>query len=582
MSASTQALLTTRESRTGKTGNALAQAKKPKLSPPKSSSIDQISLLQRTVGNREVERLLKSGVSQSKLKVNEPGDIYEQEADRFSHQVLTAPTHAPVGGTAPRIQRVAGQPAGETATAPVSVDRALDGAGTPLESGLRQEMEQSFGHDFSRVRVHTGPMAEQSARDVNARAYTVGHSLVFGAGEFNPGTREGRRLLAHELTHVAQESGAAANVVRRQGDFDDEEPTLREGSSSRGQPRGHVERRGGEKHPGNIASGEIDTDKPRGPTSGGGGSGTSGGGGGAGSKLDKPAGGAPKVTSAGGTPKVTTTGGAPKVKVPPINLSDYPPDRGGPVTRFFKDRPVLQKAGLVGGSAAAGAVTSGMMTLVEGHFEGVLKDAQKEFHATFPDIASLKQGARIDEHRAAYEEAVRKLHAPSNMAVAARAGTVFVKEKDREAYLRHVEKRLSQVKLSKGDWGGYRDAGEAYENAMADLKEQLAKYQYGLPEIADNVRRRAEVLRRAGDKLMDTFWSTIQFTVYFPIAYYQTFDIYVIARVFQNLGDQVGAFAGQIRSRISEYERLDAWLDAELINVGEQLNAPSPKRIPRK
>jgi Domain of unknown function (DUF4157) len=275
MSASTQALLTTRESRTGKTGNALAQAKKPKLSPPKSSSIDQISLLQRTVGNREVERLLKSGVSQSKLKVNEPGDIYEQEADRFSHQVLTAPTHAPVGGTAPRIQRVAGQPAGETATAPVSVDRALDGAGTPLESGLRQEMEQSFGHDFSRVRVHTGPMAEQSARDVNARAYTVGHSLVFGAGEFNPGTREGRRLLAHELTHVAQESGAAANVVRRQGDFDDEEPTLREGSSSRGQPRGHVERRGGEKHPGNIASGEIDTDKPRGPTSGGGGSGTS-------------------------------------------------------------------------------------------------------------------------------------------------------------------------------------------------------------------------------------------------------------------------------------------------------------------
>ena len=72
------------------------------------------------------------------------------------------------------------------------------------------------------------------------------------------------------------------------------------------------------------------------------------------------------------------------------------------------------------------------------------------------------------------------------------------------------------VKLTKGDWGGYRDAGEAYENAMADLKEQLAKYQYGLPDIVDNVRRRAGVLRRAGDKLMDTFWSTIQFTVYLP------------------------------------------------------------------
>ena len=55
-----------------------------------------------------------------------------------------------------------------------------------------------------------------------------------------------------------------------------------------------------------------------------------------------------------------------------------------------------------------------------------------------------------------------------------------------EAYLRHVEKRLSQVKLTKGDWGGYRDAGEAYENAMADLKEQLANYQYGLPDIVDS------------------------------------------------------------------------------------------------
>jgi hypothetical protein len=67
MSASNQALLTTPESKTGKAGNASAQAKKPKLAPPTNSSVDQISLLQRTVGNREVERLLKSGVSQAEL-----------------------------------------------------------------------------------------------------------------------------------------------------------------------------------------------------------------------------------------------------------------------------------------------------------------------------------------------------------------------------------------------------------------------------------------------------------------------------------------------------------------------------------
>ena len=585
MNASARASLTTRES---KMRNSSAHAKKPNPSPRINSPVDQISFLQRTVGNRQVERLLKSRVIQAKLKVNEPGDSYEREADRISDQVVAASTYAPIGGAAPRIQRAAGQPIGETATAPASVDHALASAGNPLEPALRQEMEQRFGRDFSRVRVHAGSAADQSARDVNARAYTVGHSLVFGAGEFNPDTRQGRRLLAHELTHVAQQSGAEANVVRRQTDFDDEEPTLREGGSPRGQPRGHVEK-GGEKHPGNIAQGEIDTDKPRGPTSGGGG-GRSGGSGGGGGTQKVTTGGPPKATTTsgppkvttGGPPKVTTTGGPPKVKVPQINLSDYPPDRGGPVTRVFKDRPVLQKAGLVGGSAAAGAVSSGMMTLVESHFAGVLKDAQKEFRATFPDAGSLKQSARIDEHRRAYEDAVKKLHAPSNIATAARAGVVFIKEKDREAYLRHVEKRLSQVKLAKGDFGGFRDAGEAYENALADLQAQLAKYQYGLPDIADNVRRRAEVLRRAGDNLMDAFWSTIQYTVVFPPAYYQTFDIYHVATVFQNLGAQVGAFAGEINSRKSEYDSLQAWLDAELINVGEQLNAPSPKRIPRK
>ena len=68
-------------------------------------------------------------------------------------------------------------------------------------------MGQRFGHDFSRVRVHSGGAAEQSARDVNANAYTVGHNIVFGAGRFAPGTHEGRRLIAHELTHVVQQSG---------------------------------------------------------------------------------------------------------------------------------------------------------------------------------------------------------------------------------------------------------------------------------------------------------------------------------------------------------------------------------------
>jgi uncharacterized protein DUF4157 len=70
-------------------------------------------------------------------------------------------------------------------------------------------MEQRFGCDFSRVRLHTGVTARQSACDLNADAYTVGNDIVFGAGRFSPGTHQGRRLLAHELTHVVQQSGAA-------------------------------------------------------------------------------------------------------------------------------------------------------------------------------------------------------------------------------------------------------------------------------------------------------------------------------------------------------------------------------------
>ena len=73
-----------------------------------------------------------------------------------------------------------------------------------------------------------------------------------------------------------------------------------------------------------------------------------------------------------------------------------------------------------------------------------------------------------------------------------------------------------------------------------------------------------------------------QYTVFFPPAYYRTFDIYHVATVFQNPGAQVGAFAGEINSRISEYNHLQAWLDAELIKVGERLNSSWPQRIPRK
>lgn len=88
------------------------------------------------------------------------------------------------------------------------VRRVLDSAGQPLDGATRSFMESRFGHDFSGVRVHTDANAQESARSVNALAYTVGRDVVFGPGQYAPQTKEGRTLIAHELTHTLQQSSA--------------------------------------------------------------------------------------------------------------------------------------------------------------------------------------------------------------------------------------------------------------------------------------------------------------------------------------------------------------------------------------
>ena len=143
---------------------------------------------------------------QTKLTIGASNDPLEQEADRVADQVLAAPANATINGATPHIQRFMEQSSAAVDTAPASVDRVLASPGSPLNPALRQDMEQRFGHDFSQVRVHLGALAQQSARDVEARAYTVGHHLVFGTGEYSPASSLGRRLLAHELTHVMQQS----------------------------------------------------------------------------------------------------------------------------------------------------------------------------------------------------------------------------------------------------------------------------------------------------------------------------------------------------------------------------------------
>ena len=154
---------------------------------------------------------------QTKLAINKPGDVYEREADRVADQVTRGSGRSDVSGVPPRIQRYAGQSMQArtgTDAAPASVERVLASPGTSLEPSLRQDMEDRFGHDFSRVRVHSDEAAQQSAREVNASAYTVGHNVVFGESQFAPATSSGKRLLAHELTHVVQQ-GVAPMVLAR-------------------------------------------------------------------------------------------------------------------------------------------------------------------------------------------------------------------------------------------------------------------------------------------------------------------------------------------------------------------------------
>lgn len=110
-----------------------------------------------------------------------------------------------------RLQRASmrahGTSAGEEV--PSVVHDVLRSSGQPLDSATRAFMEPRFGHDFSQVRVHTDAKAAESAQAVNALAYTVGRDVVFGAAQYAPTMNEGKKLLAHELTHVVQQGGMA-------------------------------------------------------------------------------------------------------------------------------------------------------------------------------------------------------------------------------------------------------------------------------------------------------------------------------------------------------------------------------------
>lgn len=139
-----------------------------------------------------------------------PESPLEVEADRTADRVL-AGVPVSIGATRRTLQASAIPSKHPSPSSPQSVADALAAPGIPLSQGLRRDMERRFDHDFSRVSIHSDRRADQSARELGANAYTAGRQIVFGSGQFAPHTQEGRRLLAHELTHVVQQASGRAD-----------------------------------------------------------------------------------------------------------------------------------------------------------------------------------------------------------------------------------------------------------------------------------------------------------------------------------------------------------------------------------
>lgn len=162
------------------------------------------------------------GWIQRKPVLNWPGDRFEREADDVADRVIRmseppsggmAATALPPEGTGTTIQAKAGSSTAQPDSK--AAERAAEQGGAPLSEELRSYFEPRFGHDFSRVRVHANGEAASAARSIDARAYTIGSDIVFGSGEYAPDAQEGRRLLAHELTHVVQQGGVGKGTIQR-------------------------------------------------------------------------------------------------------------------------------------------------------------------------------------------------------------------------------------------------------------------------------------------------------------------------------------------------------------------------------
>jgi hypothetical protein len=177
--------------------------------------------LQGAIGNRALQRMLTTQGIQAKLSVGPADDVYEREADKVAAQVVDGSAESPStlgshsSSSVVQPKSSGGDGGGfETSSGLEGRVNSSKGSGGPLPGETQSFMESRFGADFSGVRIHTGNDAIQLNRSIHSDAFTHGNDIYFNKNQYEPQSRAGQQLLAHELTHVVQQ-GATSQIHRK-------------------------------------------------------------------------------------------------------------------------------------------------------------------------------------------------------------------------------------------------------------------------------------------------------------------------------------------------------------------------------
>ncbi len=159
----------------------------------------------------EEEMAMENASIKAKLEVSQPGDAQEQEADMIARKVVDG-GDANISQLSPASSSVQSKSEGDTLRAPEGLQRQLDsskGNGQSLPENVQQDIGGKMGADLSDVKIHTGSNAHEMADSVNAKAFTHGQDIYFKDGNYDPGSKGGKELLAHEVVHTQQNAGQA-------------------------------------------------------------------------------------------------------------------------------------------------------------------------------------------------------------------------------------------------------------------------------------------------------------------------------------------------------------------------------------